>query len=69
MMGTHSKKSKLRVHYITSFERCHRKFSKRIECLSQLTYNERLFGLGLTTLLERRFQGDRTETFKILDGI
>jgi hypothetical protein len=37
-----------------SLESCQRKFTKRIEGLGQLTYEERLSRLGLTTLLERR---------------
>ena len=36
--------------------------------LKQLSYQQRLDSLGLTTLAERRCRGDLLETFKILKG-
>ena len=54
--------------HIMSLESCQQRFTKRIEGLVALSYNERLSELGLTTLLERGPRGDLIETYKILNG-
>ena len=41
-------------------------FTRSIEGIGLLNYEERLQKLGLTTLLERRARGDLIEAFKIL---
>ena len=51
---------------ILDIENVQRKFTRLIEGLGLLTYNQRLKSLGLTTLVERRMRGDLIETFKIL---
>ena len=54
---------------ILSIENVQRNFTRAIEGVGLLTYNDRLKKLGLTTLLERRARGDLIETFRILSGI
>ena len=53
---------------IMSLEDVQRSFTRMIDGIGLLTYEERLNYLGLTTLLERRARGDLIETFKILRG-
>jgi hypothetical protein len=52
---------------ISMLERVQRRFTKLGNGLRNLTYEERLSVLGLTTLEERRRRGDLIETFKILN--
>ncbi len=49
-------------------EKIQRRFSKRVEGLRDLSYQERLSRLNLEPLSARRLQADMTETFKILSG-
>ena len=53
---------------ILELENVQRSFTRMIDNIGLLRYNERLKELGLTTLLERRARGDLIETFKILSG-
>lgn len=48
-------------------ERVQRKFTKSAAGLSNLSYEERLDALNLTTLADRRRRGDLIETYKILN--
>ena len=52
--------------HITEIENVQRRATKQIPGLSQLTYEERLKRLGLTTLTYRRHRGDMIEMYKIL---
>ena len=52
---------------IMEIESVQRTFTRLVQGLDSLTYQERLKKLGLTTLLERRMRGDLIETFKILN--
>ena len=54
---------------ILDIEAVQRTFTRVINGMSGLSYEERLNCLGLTTLLERRMRGDLIETFKILKGL
>ena len=54
---------------ILDIENVQRSFTRMIDGIGLLTYEERLNKLDLTTLLERRARGDLIETFKILSGI
>jgi len=54
---------------ILDIEDVQRKFTRLIDGLGLLDYNQRLKSLGLTTLVERRMRGDLIETFKILGGL
>ncbi len=49
-------------------ERVQRRFTKRIQGIRDLSYQERLARLKLEPLSVRRLQTDMTETFKILSG-
>ena len=51
---------------IMDIEGVQRNFTRLIDGLGLLTYEQRLDSLGLTTLIERRMRGDLIETFKIL---
>ena len=53
---------------IMSLEDVQRSFTRQIDGLGLLTYEQRLSILGLTTLIERRARGDLIETFKIVRG-
>ena len=53
---------------ILDIEAVQRTFTRVIDGMSDLNYEQRLKKLGLTTLLERRMRGDLIETFKILNG-
>ena len=53
---------------ILAIEDIQRTFTRMIDGIGLLTYENRLENLGLTTLLERRARGDLIETFKILNG-
>ena len=53
---------------ILDIEAVQRTFTRVVEGMSDLNYEERLKKLGMTTLLERRMRGDLIETFKILNG-
>ena len=53
---------------ILAMEDIQRSFTRMIDGVGWLTYENRLESLGLTTLLERRARGDLIETFKILNG-
>ena len=50
-------------------ENCQRKFKKLIRGMENLSYEDRLIKLGVTTLLERRLWGDLIEMFKIQNKI
>ena len=39
-----------------------------VPALKHMSYEDRLQGLGLTTLIERRYRGDMIQTYKILTG-
>ena len=54
---------------ILDIEAVQRTFTRVIDGMSNLNYEQRLKQLGLTTLLERRMRGDLIETFKILNGL
>lgn len=54
---------------ILALEDIQRSFTRLIDGIGLLTYENRLSSLGLTTLLERRSRGDLIETFKIVNGI
>ena len=53
---------------ILALEDIQRSFTRMIDGVGLLTYENRLQELNLTTLLERRARGDLIETFKILNG-
>ena len=53
---------------IMDIENVQRSFTRLIDGLGLLSYEERLDILGLTTLVERRMRGDLIETFKVLGG-
>ena len=53
---------------ILDIEAVQRTFTRVIDGMSCLNYENRLKSLGMTTLLERRMRGDLIETFKILNG-
>ena len=50
-------------------EAVQRRFTRLIDGIGLMTYEQRCVELGLTTLLERRARGDLIETFKIVNGI
>ena len=54
---------------IMSIENVQRTFTRLIDEIGLLTYEERLKKLNLTTLLERRARGDLIETYRIASGI
>ena len=54
--------------YIDLLERVQRRATKIVPELRNLTYEERLQRLNLTTLEERRIRGDMIETYKMLTG-
>ena len=54
---------------ILAIENVQRTFTRAIDGLGLLTYENRLKKLGLTTLLERRARGDLIETFRNISGI
>ena len=54
---------------ILAIENVQRKFTRAIDGIGLLSYENRLKKLGLTTLLERRTRGDLIETFRIISGI
>ena len=51
---------------ITTLEQVQHRFTRIVSGMGNLTYEERLAKLGLTTLQDRRVRGDMIETFKIL---
>ena len=53
---------------ILAIEDIQRRFTRMINGIGLLSYENRLKKLNLTTLLERRARGDLIETFKILSG-
>jgi|TARA_B110000196_G_C21147904_1_gene667753 hypothetical protein len=53
---------------ILDIEAVQRSFTRLINGMSDLNYEQRLKSLGMTTLFERRMRGDLIETFKILNG-
>jgi hypothetical protein len=53
---------------IDCLESVQRRATKMVTGLKQLSYQQRLDCLGLTTLAERRRRGDLLETFKIMKG-
>ena len=54
---------------ILALENVQRSFTRMIDGIGTMTYENRLKHLGLTTLLERRARGDLIETFRIVSGI
>ena len=54
---------------IKSIEHVQRMFTRLIDGIGLLSYEERLHKLNLTTLLERRARGDLIETYRIVSGI
>ena len=50
-------------------ENVQRHFTRMIDGIGLVSYEERLKRLNLTTLLERRMRGDLIETFKIMSGL
>ncbi len=55
--------------HIKKIERVQRLGTKMIPGFKELTYEERLRRLELTTLEERRIRGDMITMYKILNGI
>ena len=53
---------------IMNIESVQRRFTRMVDGVGLLTYEERLDKLKLTTLLERRARGDLIEAFKIING-
>ena len=53
---------------IHKLERIHRRATKMISELRDLSYESRLFQCGLTTLETRRLRGDEIEVFIIVNG-
>eukprot|EP00116_Pleurobrachia_bachei_P010562 sb/3470824/ len=53
---------------IMELEDVQRSFTRLIDGIGLLTYEERLKELELTTLLERRMRGDLIEAYKIITG-
>lgn len=53
---------------IFNLESVQRQYTSQIRYCIELSYENRLKLLGLTTLLERRMRGDLIEVFKILNG-
>ena len=54
---------------IKDIENVQRMYTRLIDGVGLMPYEERLKKLNLTTLLERRARGDLIETFKIISGI
>ena len=54
---------------IMAIEGVQRKYTRLIDGVGLLNYEERLKELKLTTLLERRARGDLIETYRIISGI
>ena len=54
---------------ISKLEKVQRRATKLIPSMANLTYEERLAKIKLTTLKDRRHRGDMIEVFKILKGI
>ena len=54
---------------ILDLEGVQRSFTRMINGIGTMSYENRLKKLGLTTLLERRARGDLIETFRIVSGI
>ena len=52
-----------------AIESVQREFTRLIDGVGLMTYEQRLNKLQLTTLLERRARGDLIETFKIFKGL
>ena len=57
------------IYIIDKLEKVQRQFSKRIPCLSQLSYFERLSNLNLEPLELRRLHFDLIQYYKILNGL
>ena len=57
------------IYLIDLLENVQRKFSKRIACLSSLSYSDRLAILGLDSLELRRFRFDLINYYKVLNGL
>ena len=53
---------------IDALEKVQRRATKLIEGFHDLTYEQRLFRLNLTTLETRRLRGDLIQTFKLIKG-
>ena len=51
---------------ITTLEQVQHRFTRMVSGMGNLTYEERLAKLGLTTLQDRSVRGDMIETYKIL---
>ena len=57
-----------RISTIQCLESVQRAATKLVPCLRNLTYEQRLQALRLTSLYDRRLRGDLIETYKILSG-
>jgi hypothetical protein len=57
------------LKYIDTIERVQRYFTKRIKCLSTLTYTERLCRLDLESLELRRIKSDLMVYFKVIHNL
>ena len=53
---------------ILDIEAVQRTFTRLVSGMSDLSYEQRLKSLGMTTLFERRMRGDLIEAFKIING-
>ena len=51
---------------IDLIEKVQKRAVRMVPGMKNLSYEERLAKLGLTTLVERRFRGDMIETYKLL---
>ena len=60
--------SPYRQDLINLIEGVQRRATKMVPALKHMSYEDRLQGLGLTTLIERRYRGDMIQTYKILTG-
>ena len=53
---------------IQTLEQVQQRFTRQVSGMGNLSYEERLKKLGLTTLLARRQRGDMIDTYKIVTG-
>ena len=67
-MSKHGHQSPYLKKDIETLERVQRAATKMVQGFHQLSYDDRLAQLGLTTLEQRRIRGDLIETYKIMTG-